>query len=358
MSGNVRSFADFLDVLGVVRPKDASSTPPSAAPSCPGHSVNISEARRLDLLTLSIAAVERDTGLSKDTLRVWERRYGFPQPARDAQGERAYPLDQIDKLRLVKRLLDAGHRPGRIVGLPLATLQALSESTVDQIARAGGAAARNLPDRAGIIELIRRHDPEALAAELLRLSMRHGLASFLVDVLAPLSTAVSDAWIRGQIETFEEQVYSETVQVVLRRLIASLPTPAPESRPRVLLCTFAGEPHGLGLLTAQALFVLEGCRCLSLGAQTPIWDIAQAARAQPADIVALSFSGSQNPNQIVDGLAELRAKLPASVEVWAGGNAPVLRRRQVEGVRSLTGLDELAPQLRRWRAATELVAGY
>ncbi|MBZ8144144.1 cobalamin-binding protein, partial [Rubrivivax gelatinosus] len=46
-------------------------------------------------LTLSIAAVERDTGLSKDTLRVWERRYGFPSPARDPQGERAYPLEQV-----------------------------------------------------------------------------------------------------------------------------------------------------------------------------------------------------------------------------------------------------------------------
>jgi hypothetical protein len=35
---------------------------------------------------LPIAAVERDTGLAKDTLRVWERRYGFPQPGRDANG--------------------------------------------------------------------------------------------------------------------------------------------------------------------------------------------------------------------------------------------------------------------------------
>ena len=42
-------------------------------------------------VSLSIAAVERDTGLSKDTLRVWERRYGFPTPDRDGFGERAYP---------------------------------------------------------------------------------------------------------------------------------------------------------------------------------------------------------------------------------------------------------------------------
>ncbi|MGZ8253883.1 MAG: MerR family transcriptional regulator, partial [Burkholderiaceae bacterium] len=63
---------------------------------------------------LPIAAVERDTGLSKDTLRVWERRYGFPQPLRDANGERVYPQDQVDKLRLIKRLMDQGHRPGKI----------------------------------------------------------------------------------------------------------------------------------------------------------------------------------------------------------------------------------------------------
>jgi len=68
---------------------------------------------------LSIAAVERDTGLSKDTLRVWERRYGFPRPQRDGFGERAYPLEQVEKLRVVKRLMDAGHRPGRIVDQPI-----------------------------------------------------------------------------------------------------------------------------------------------------------------------------------------------------------------------------------------------
>ncbi|RYD60733.1 MAG: MerR family transcriptional regulator, partial [Verrucomicrobiaceae bacterium] len=54
---------------------------------------------------IGIAAVERDTGISKETLRVWERRYGFPAPERDASGERLYPSEQVQRLRLVKRLL-------------------------------------------------------------------------------------------------------------------------------------------------------------------------------------------------------------------------------------------------------------
>ena len=76
----------------------------------------------------SIAAVERDTGLSKDTLRVWERRYGFPAPARNANGERLYPQDQLDRLRLIRRLLDAGHRPARIVAATAEELADLVET--------------------------------------------------------------------------------------------------------------------------------------------------------------------------------------------------------------------------------------
>ena len=41
-------------------------------------------------IILNISAVERETGLSKDVLRMWERRYGFPKPGRDDNGERQY----------------------------------------------------------------------------------------------------------------------------------------------------------------------------------------------------------------------------------------------------------------------------
>jgi len=80
------------------------------------------QASDLTVVHLSISAVERDTGLSKDTLRVWERRYGFPNPQRDAFGERIYPLDQVDRLRVIRRLMDIGHRPGKIIGLDIAEL--------------------------------------------------------------------------------------------------------------------------------------------------------------------------------------------------------------------------------------------
>lgn len=304
---------------------------------------------RSPAITLSIAAVERDTGLSKDTLRVWERRYGFPQPSRDALGERAYALDQVEKLRAIKRLLDAGHRPGRIVPLPIAEIQLLTDSTVGQPARAAEVGlARD--DLRAQIDRIRAHDVRALRGELTRLLFRFGAARFVSEVIAPLNTAVGDAWMRGQLEVFEEHLYTEAVQLVLRQAIAQIPEPPGDGRPSVLLTTVPGEPHGLGLLMAEAVLALDGCRCLNLGVQTPLWDIVLAARACEVDVVALGFTGCLNPNQIVDGLAELRAKLPEPVQIWAGGAAPVLHRRRVDGVHAVATLEGIAPELRRWRA--------
>jgi len=78
----------------------------------------------------SIATVERETGFSKDTLRVWERRYGFPRPARDSNDERVYPGDQVERLRVIRRLMDAGFRPGKIVDETLVQLQARLRAAV------------------------------------------------------------------------------------------------------------------------------------------------------------------------------------------------------------------------------------
>jgi methylmalonyl-CoA mutase cobalamin-binding subunit len=137
------------------------------------------------------------------------------------------------------------------------------------------------------------------------------------------------------------------MQVVLRNAISTIP--AASSRPRVLLTTFPNESHSLGLLMVEALLALEGCRCLSLGVQTPIWDIVLAATSQNADIVALSFTASLSPNMVLDGLAELRTKLPRSTELWAGGQSPILLRKPPEGVRVMRELQDIPEALKRWR---------
>ena len=74
---------------------------------------------------VSIAEIESATGLTSDVVRKWETRYRFPRPARDENGNRIYSPDQIARLQLIRRLLGAGMRPGKIVGLGQADLELL-----------------------------------------------------------------------------------------------------------------------------------------------------------------------------------------------------------------------------------------
>lgn len=310
----------------------------------------------------TIAAVERDTGLSKDTLRVWERRYLFPVPGRDAHGERLYSREQLEQLRLIKRLLDTGHRPGQVVGLPHAELQALGrqaggdkqrpQGLRGKTARTALTAAADVPapQIQACFELVKRHDALGLRHTLAAAVQELGLASFVSTLVAPLNTLIGDAWMDGRLEVFEEHFYTESVTAVLRHGISSLGVDGVAS-PRVLLTTFPQESHGLGLLMAETFLALQGCHCLSLGVQTPVSDIARAVSAHGAQIVVLSFSASLNPKDVTQGLRDLRGLLPPTVEIWTGGACPVLQRRSVPGVRVLDSFAAIEPELQRWRQA-------
>lgn len=274
-----------------------------------------------------ISEVERDTGLPRATIRIWERRYGFPSPARDERGERCYPEDQVARLRLMKRLVDLGWRPARLLAVDTLEMQRLLDGAQPK------AAARKPRAVSQLLSLLRGHDAAAVQAELQAQLERLGLAHFAAAEVPAMNRAVGEAWQAGELEVHEEHLYSDSLAQILRPAIARVAGHARAEAPTVMLTTFEQEHHAIGLLIAQALFALEGCNTISLGVRLPIEQIVAAARAHRADLVGLSFTGSMNPTHVLRGLEELRGALPPTVRIWAGGNASVLRKRKVAGVR-------------------------
>ncbi len=297
---------------------------------------------------LSIAAVERDTGVSKDTLRVWERRYGFPRPERDPAGDRVYPPEQVERLRTIRRLMDAGHRPGRIVALPPEALQALADAA--PAPRLALGAARALDE---YVSLIGQHDVHALRRALEQGLLRLGLVAFVTQLVAPLNAAVGEAWMQGRLQVFEEHLYTECVTGVLRHALAGIAPVQGPAAPRVLLTTVPNEAHGLGLLMVEVLLALEGCHCLSLGPQTPLADIVRAAEVHRVDIVALSFTAAQGSAVVTVALRTLRRLLPPRTALWVGGQCPVLYRRPLPGVLAVRAIESVPGEVARWRSAAE-----
>ena len=80
---------------------------------------------------LHIREVVRITGLRREQLYMWQRRYGFPAPLRDSFGDRVYPPDQVARLKLIKQLLSEGWRAGAVVPLTESALQSMLGLTVE-----------------------------------------------------------------------------------------------------------------------------------------------------------------------------------------------------------------------------------
>jgi methanogenic corrinoid protein MtbC1 len=290
----------------------------------------------------TIAAVERDVGLSKDVLRVWERRYGFPVPNRDPHGERLYPAAQVLRLRLLKRLMDLGHRPGRLMSTPVEELEALAAGSHGVRAADADAGSHELYE---LFALVRHHDAAAYLQAMQQRLARQGLRQFVLDTVAPLTVQIGFAWQQGRLQVFEEHLFTESTARVLRQAIATVPG---GSEPRVLLTTLPKEPHEMGLLMVEAVLSLEGAQCISLGTQMPLMEIVDAVAAHQVDVVALSFSAAFPARQTRALLEQLRAALPVRAELWAGG-AGVRRLAAPDGVMCMASLDSAIAAVSRWR---------
>lgn len=295
----------------------------------------------------AIGAVERDTGLSKDTLRIWERRYGFPTPRRDANGERVYAQSQVRRLHLIKRLIDQGHRPGAIVPRNPSELEKLAQTQ----APAGRTASE---PHAQFMQTLKSHDVDEMQQFLNNHLMRQGLETFVIETVAGLNVTVGEAWSRGELAVHEEHLYAQQIENTLRHAIFLASHRA--GAPRVLLTSVPGEQHRIGLLMVEALLSAAGASCIALGVQTPVGDIALAAAAHRVNIVALSFSSVFQPAAAQQSLRDLRGALASSVSIWAGGQG-LQRVREVAGVRIVRDLASLKDALADWRASASDAGG-
>ena len=197
-----------------------------------------------------IGVVERDTGIGRDTLRIWERRYGFPDPQRNDKGERLYAEWELRRLQRIRRLLDQGLRPGKLVSMDEASLDALE---ADMQLQVSGSVDKNIEE---IIDAITSEDASKVE-QLLRVQLEQdGMKAFILHLVSPLITRVGELWMIGQLQIYQEHYLSQQLIRFLNSEISKLQSSA--MKPRVLLATLPGEEHTLGLLMVAAMLSDHG----------------------------------------------------------------------------------------------------
>ena len=287
---------------------------------------------------LSITDVERQTGIRPATLRMWEKRYGFPQPLRDRHGARVYPVGQVERLQAVKRLLDQGIRPGKI----------FAEGAGPELHHPD---ASDLPvEYAHIFRPLRDYRHAELHGHFQYRLLDLGLRRFVIEFLAPLCTEVGLAWSRGQLPVRSEHLFTQLTAALLHSKQAAVRASG-DGRPKVVLATLTGESHTLGIMMAEAVMATYGAECIQLGGETPQAEVTAAALETAADIVALSFSSYFPSRQLLRTVAALRASLPASTALWLGGNGVPASASTLPGIECIGTLDAIGSALQRWQRA-------
>jgi len=280
-----------------------------------------------------IGVIERDTGIGRDTLRVWERRYGFPDPVRNTKGERVYPERQLRHLQRIRRLLDRGMRPGKL--LPL------SEDALDGLEARLQPAPQEPVDEAvtQILDAIRSADTWQVESLLRRQYEKEGMQAFILGTVVPLLRRVGELWIGGKLQVFQEHFLSEHLIRFLNTEISAMQTSA--VKPLVVLATLPGEEHTLGLLMLAALLSERGTAVINLGGEVPMDQICHAVQQFQADVVGITFSGSYQYRNIRQHLLELRELLADDVDIWTGGEGVRRLRKLPAGVTKFNSLEKL-----------------
>jgi methanogenic corrinoid protein MtbC1 len=296
----------------------------------------------------SIRVVARMTGIPADTLRMWERRYGFPKPSRSANGVRAYGPEDVDKLGLIVRALAAGHRPGQVVPMPQDELERVVAETADPgavpLPVSGASAPSSLQS---VVEALRRSDVLSVHRSIRQAAASLGARAFLTEFAHPLSVRVGELWHEGQIDVRHEHLVTDALTTQIRVLLSTYEDL--RGSPSFLLASLPEEQHYLGIQMTALFLSLEGARVHLLGTAAPADQIVRAARDLEVDAVGLSIVRPIGPSELDGTIAWMLDELPRRVELWLGGSGAAMVQLDHPALHRFGSWGELPVEVARLR---------
>jgi len=240
------------------------------------------------------------------------------EPVRSEGRQRLYSDEQVERLLLLRRAVDAGRSISSVAALDSGALRDMLADDVE--ARIARERAERSPgigvDLAEAFDAVRRMDASRLDRELRRLVVTLGAERFLDDALSPLLARIGEEWRAGKLRPAQEHVATAVVRQILGWLLERSRSGGDR---RIVVGMLSGENHDLGGLLAATSAALAEWEVLFLGEDLPAAEIAAAAAAMPADVVGLSIVSPLAWDGIPGQLTELMSLLPPSTRVVLGG---------------------------------------
>lgn len=239
-----------------------------------------------------IGTLARESGISPDLIRAWEKRYELWSPERGKGGQRLYSEADLQLVRHIAKITRQGLRIGELAAMGRENLLQQLEigNTTAEFQQADST------ERFYDNELESYIAPLVTAAQTLDvLALRDGLNRALLElspdkvvyeVIHPIMAKVGEACLSGKISIAGEHLISGMGEHYLRNCIEQASQAVPEKeRPAVLCSCFPEELHRLGLLIVMYTLAREGCGPVYLGSSLPLESLEQAiVQIQPQSV--------------------------------------------------------------------------
>jgi MerR family transcriptional regulator, light-induced transcriptional regulator len=262
---------------------------------------------------LRIGALSRRVGVSPELLRAWEQRYGLLQPLRSRGGFRLYSQADEERVRSMRRHLDAG------VSAAEAARLALAETTPDQAEGPESADLERLSlELRGTLD--RLDDPNAQAC-FDRLLATFTLETVLRDVLLPYLHELGERWDQGEATVAQEHFASN---VLRGRLLGLARDWGRGSGPRAMLACAPGELHDLPLIIFGLVLARRGWVITYLGPDTPIATIEEHLADVEPRLVVIAAATTRRLRAAQPRLIELARHVSLAL-AGAGATAAIAR---------------------------------
>jgi methanogenic corrinoid protein MtbC1 len=149
------------------------------------------------------------------------------------------------------------------------------------------------------------------------------IPSLYRDVLARILMDTGAAWQTGKAAIWEEHLASATVrtivEIVYPGVLKAKAAVEPSGRTVLLACP-PEEGHDLGLRMVSDRFDMAGWNTYFLGPDTPVAEVADAARRLGVDAIVMSSSTHYHRLSVRHAVDALKKELPG-MDIWVGGPA-------------------------------------
>ena len=250
--------------------------------------------------TLNIAALTRRTGVSPDTIRKWEQRYGVLHPDRTPGGQRRYSESDVARVKWLKARIEEGYRIGEAAAL-LGT--GIAAGTSEEL-------------RAELVAAAARSDVPAVTSTVEQALLIEPVDRAFAEVLGPALIEVGERWATGDLTVAQEHLASGAVRAALQGLLADM---RGNVRGLAVLACAPGERHEIGLLMLAVLLRADGWQVAYLGADVPVADVVALTERIRAEALCFSTSLRETAETLARELAAMRAL--ESTTVLIGGRA-------------------------------------